>query len=119
MNIGEYITEFERLYDMVQVHDMKYADGVLAYKLLINANISEEKQSMCRATMGKLTFENIKKQLKVIHDLTGTEIETGTHSNVTVKEEQVFEAEYGYHDNFYAHARDSWRGNRGSRGNSR
>ena len=39
MNIGEYITEFERLYDMVQVHDMKYADGVLAYKLLINANI--------------------------------------------------------------------------------
>ena len=119
MNIGEYITEFERLYDMVQVHDMKYADGVLAYKLLINANISEEKQSMCRATMGKLTFENIKKQLKVIHDSTGTEIETGAHSNVTVKEEQVFEAEYGYHDNFYAHARDSWRGNRGSRGNSR
>ena len=61
MSIVEYITEFERLYNRIQVHDMKHADGVLAYKLLINANISEEKQSMCRATMGKLTFENIKK----------------------------------------------------------
>ena len=67
MTIVEYITEFERLYDKIQVHNMKYADGVLAYKLLINANISEEKQSMCRAIMGKLTFENIKRQLKVIH----------------------------------------------------
>ena len=52
MSIVEYITEFERLYNRIQIHDMKYADGVLAYKLLINANISEEKQSMCRATMG-------------------------------------------------------------------
>ena len=68
--------------------------------------------------MGKLTCENIETQLKVIHDSTGTEIETGAHSNVTVKEEQVFEAEYGYH-NFYAHASDSWSGNRGSRGTSR
>ena len=66
MSIAEYITEFERLYNRIEVQYMKYADGVLAYKVLINANISEEKQSMCRATMGKLTFGNIKKQLKVM-----------------------------------------------------
>ena len=65
MSIAEYITEFERLYNRIRVHDMKYAVVVLAYKLLINANISEEKQSMDRATMGKLTIGNIKKQLKV------------------------------------------------------
>ena len=44
--IVEYITEFERLCNRIQVHDTKYADGVLAYKLLINANISEE-NSQC------------------------------------------------------------------------
>ena len=76
MSTVEYITEFERLYN--RIHDTKYADGVLAYKLLINANISEEKQSMCRATMEKLTFGNIKKQLKIIHDCTGMDVATGT-----------------------------------------
>ena len=95
MSIVEYITEFERLYHRIHVHDMKYADGVLAYKLLINANISEEKQSMCRANMGKLTFGNIKKQLKVIHDCTGTDVATRTSntSSVMVKKEPVLEAE--------------------------
>ena len=39
MSIVEYITEFERLYNRIQVPDMKYVDGVLAYKLLINAYI--------------------------------------------------------------------------------
>ena len=52
MPIVEFIKEFEKLYNRIQVHNMKYADEVLAYKLLINANVSEEKQSMCRATMG-------------------------------------------------------------------
>ncbi len=125
MNIVQYITEFERLYDKLQIHDMKYADAVLAYKLLINANISEEKQSMCRATMGKLTFDNIKRQLKVIHDSTGTDEQSGTlnSGNVTVKEEPVFEAEYSYTDNFFGQSRDRgrWRGNRrpNMRGNYR
>ena len=120
MKIVEYITEFERLYDKIQVHDMKYADSVLAYKLLINANISEEKQSMCRATMGKLTFENIKRQLKVIHDATGTDTQTSIQSDVVVKEEPVFEAEHSYSENFYAQSnRGFWRGNGGPRTGSR
>ena len=96
---------------------MKYPDSVLAYKLLINANISEEKQQMCRATMGKLSFENIKKQLKVIHDATGMESKSvkSETSEVVVKEEPVFETE-----NFFGNAqRGFWRGNRGTRNNAR
>ena len=51
MSFLKYLTEFERLYYRIQVHDMKYADGVLAYKLLINANISEEiKQTILYST---------------------------------------------------------------------
>ena len=120
MKIGEYITEFERLYEKIKVNDMKYADSVLAYKLLINANISDEKQTMCRATMGKLTFDNIKKQLKVIHDVTGTDTKTSKLSEVVVKEEPVFETEFSVSENFYGQTnRGYWRGNRGTRNSSR
>ena len=50
--ISEYVAEFERLHERITGEEMKYPDSVLAYKLLINANISDEKQQLCRATMG-------------------------------------------------------------------
>ena len=64
--------------------------------------LPEKKQSMCRATMGKLTFENIKKQLKAIHECTGMNVATGTSntSSVTVKKEPVFEAECSERESF-------------------
>ena len=46
--------------------------------------ISEEKQSMCRATVGKLTFGNIKKQSKVIHDCTGMAVANRTSNTSSV-----------------------------------
>ena len=121
MSIAEYITEFERLYNRIQVHHTKYAAGVLAYKLLINANISEEKQSMCSATMGKLTFGNIKKQLKVIHDCTVMDVASGTNNNssVTVKKGPVFEAQCSEYESFYTRSNRPGRGWHGSRGSFR
>ena len=116
-SIGQYVSEFERLHERINGDDMKYPDSVLAYKLLINANISEEKQQMCRATMGTLSFENIKKQLKVIHDATGMNSKSvkSETSEVVVKEEPVFETE-----NFFGNAqRGFWRGNRGTRNSAR
>ena len=113
-SITEYVAEFERLHERITGEEMKYPDSVLAYKLLINANISDEKQQMCRATMGTLSFDNIKRQLKVIHDATGIDSKS-TNSEIIVKEEPVFETE-----NFFTNAnRGTWRGNRGSRTNTR
>ena len=108
MSISEYINEFERLYDKLKTHKMSYADGILAYKLLINARISKEKQTMCRATMGTLTFENIKKQLKVIHDVTGHTLYSCNSNNdtsVKVKEESNLENESDENDVFYTNYR--------------
>ena len=45
-SITEYVAEFERLHERITGEEMKYPDSVLAYKLLINANISDEKQQM-------------------------------------------------------------------------
>ena len=47
---------------------MELPTGVLAYKVLKNANLSNEKQQLIQATVMSLTYENMKKQLKAIFD---------------------------------------------------
>ena len=47
---------------------MEMPDVVLACRLLINTSILEEKQRLARATAGKLTYANMKKQLRTIHE---------------------------------------------------
>ena len=90
-------------------------DAILAHQLLINANILKEKQRLARATMGKLTYANMKQQLAV-HDCS---------SNDSVSEEDAevkTEASYSddkedtrERDEFYSNS--SKKGyNRGNRG---
>ena len=64
----DYLNEFERLYNKIKCHRMELPSGVLAYRLLKSANISEDRQQLARATLLELTYENMKKQLKAIFD---------------------------------------------------
>ena len=68
MTILDYINEFERLNNKICQFDMVLPTGVLAYKVLNNANISSEKKQLIRAIAVSLTYENMKKQLKAIYD---------------------------------------------------
>ena len=68
MNIIDYLNEFERLYYDIQRYEMTLPSGVLAYQVLKSANLTPEKQELARATITELTYENMKKQLKAIHD---------------------------------------------------
>ena len=45
---------------------MELPSGVLAYKVLKNANISNEKQQLIPATIVTLRYNNMKRQLKAI-----------------------------------------------------
>ena len=48
MTINNYIIEFEHLYRKIKNYDMGLPDGVLVYKFLNNANISEHQTvGMC------------------------------------------------------------------------
>ena len=47
---------------------MTLQSAVLTYRVLESANLSSEKQQPARATTAELTYENMKKELKVIHD---------------------------------------------------
>ena len=60
-SIVDYLNEFERLYNQIKHYDMELPTGVLAYRVLKNANITHEKQQLVRATLTLLTYENMKK----------------------------------------------------------
>ena len=47
---------------------MEVPTNVLVYKVLKNAELSNEKQQLTQATVVFLTYENMKKQLKAIFD---------------------------------------------------
>ena len=64
---------------------MELPTGVLAYRVLKNANISNEKQQLVRAALTSLTYENMKKQLKAIYDSS-----INLASNDNIKEDQIF-----------------------------
>ena len=64
---------------------MELPTGVSAYRVLKNANISNEKQQLVRAALTSLTYENMKKQLKAIYDSS-----INLASNDNIKEDQIF-----------------------------
>ena len=66
MNVLDYINEFDRLNIRIKEKDKTLPDGVLAYRILKSANISDEKQMLCRATITNFTFDNMKKQMATL-----------------------------------------------------
>ena len=69
---------------------MELPTGVLAYRLLKSANVSDERQQLARATLSELTYENMKKQLKAIFDNSSSTMSVDT----AIKVENTFQARY-------------------------
>ena len=70
MNINDYIIEFAKRNSKLKEHSIELPDAVLAYRLLNSANIGTEKEQLARATISKLTYVNMKDQLRKIFDET-------------------------------------------------
>ena len=64
----EFINEWERRYAKIKEKKMELPDGVLAYRLLKSANVSDIQQTMVRTSITKLSVEQVKRQLKAVHD---------------------------------------------------
>ena len=91
MTIVDFINEFERLYNNIKKYEMELPTGVLAYRLLKSADISEDKQQLARATLSEFSYECMKRQLKAIYDNLSQEI-----SSAPVKVEPTYEVK-GYY----------------------
>ena len=53
----DFINEFERLYNNIRKYEIELPAGVLAYRLLKSAEISEDKQQLARATLMPFSYE--------------------------------------------------------------
>ena len=117
MTIVDFINEFERLYNNIKKYEMELPTGVLAYRLLKSADISEDKQQLARATLPSFSYECMKKQLKAIYDNLSQEIST-----TPVKVEPTYEAR-GYNrygkGGFYNTVQNNSNFNNGGRGRGR
>ena len=70
MNTNDYIIEFEKRNSKLKEYIIELPDAVLAYRLLNSTNIGTEKEQLARATISKLTYFNMKDQLRKIFDET-------------------------------------------------
>ena len=65
-------------------------DAILAQMLLKPANVSEQKQTLARATISKLTFEDMKKQLQAMFDHQTGSSNQQDYRDVPVKVEPTY-----------------------------
>ena len=92
MTMNVFILEFQKLHDKLSLYDCKYPDGVLAYRMLKAANISNEHEKLVCATVetGKWSSKSLIEQLgKVFNDVNSNcpptlpvKVEPVFHSNI-------------------------------------
>ena len=66
MKINDYIIKFEQLHSKAKSHKMEILDGVLAYRLLNSAGLSEKHKQLVRATVPEMKYDKKKEQLKKV-----------------------------------------------------
>ena len=94
MSIIDYLNEFDGLNNKMVKLEIVLPDCVLlVYQLLKNLILSSEKQQLARTTITELTFANMKRQIKAIH-----EINTSTDNSsraIKVEPTSLPEIKYG------------------------
>ena len=66
VSITDFIVRFEYLYHKMMQFDMNLPEGVKAFFLLNAANVSEDNEKLARATVGELTYDNMKDKIQKI-----------------------------------------------------
>ena len=118
MKMKDYLVKFEQLYTKIKDHKMELPDGVLAYRVLNSANLTNEQMTLCRATMTDLKYDEMSKQLKRLFADAITSAPGAQAMPVQPKDEHIF-----YNENndtnsavFYGDSRRrSWYHGSGSR----
>ena len=91
MTILNYINELERRNNKINSKKIELPDAVLAHMLLKSANVSEQKQTIERATISKFTFEDMKKH--AIFDQQAGSSNQQHYQDVPVKVETTYHSQ--------------------------
>ena len=114
-SIRDFMVQFNIKYNKIKSHNMELPEGVLAYNLLMCANLTEEQQQLCRATTSDFTYEKMKLAIEKV----AVSQNTSTATNSLYSEPQFEESYYGHDEeegnsnNHHYHAEDTFysRGN--------
>ena len=93
MNISDYVVKFEQLYFKGKSFHMEILDSVLAYRLLNNANLTNEPKQLVKATVSKMDYQIMKNQFRKIFAITSTNIDNKADIDkidVKLEENDVF-----------------------------
>ena len=118
ITMTDFLNEWERRYNQLRAREIELPDAVLAYRLLKSANLSSEKQALVRATVSKLTLENMKKQIKAIFDSSAISGLSEQACAIKLEDTMFTETkddceEVFYSRNRFARGRGGFRGSRG------
>ena len=120
----DFLNEWERRYNQLKAREIVLPPAVLAYRLLKSANLSSEKQALVRATISKLTLEDMKKQIKAIFDSSAISDLSEQTNAIKLEQDAMYTQsmendceEVFYSRNKFVRGRGGFRGSRG-RGNN-
>ena len=104
MDIHEFLRKFELLKNKCETYRFVIPENILAYFMLLCANLPEDKNDIIRATIQEFTVDKMRGQiLRVFTELTGSPSSSGSNSNsntVSVKsefDEEILPAMYAGH----------------------
>jgi hypothetical protein len=89
---------------------MDIHDGVLAYRLLNNANLSEDKKQLVKATLTKMTYDGMKDKLKKVFTSSNTSQNFSGHAVKLETEQDGFQ---NVSETYYYNSNNSQRRGRG------
>ena len=110
VSIPDYLNEWERTYDKIVTKGITLPEPVLAYRILKSANLPSEKQSLVRATVDKLTLENMKKQIRAISDTSAIDEISEKTKAIKVEQDSLYTKQQDEVEDVY------YNNNRGARG---
>ena len=83
-SIDNYLNKFDLMYNRLKSHKIILPDPVLAYRLLESANLEKTKSDLVRATITRMSFDEMKTQLRKLEDIA---ITSGDNVSFEVKDE--------------------------------
>ena len=106
MKMMDFITEFERRHANAKTHGCELSSNVLAFFLLNQAQLEEEKKQLIKATITTLEYDEMKTKLSKVFGASNSrkyseDINVKTEELCIAEEEEAFYGSYNYRPGGY------------------
>ena len=104
LSIKELCNVFDLKYNKTKEYGTQLSTDVLAFRLMKSANLKEQEEQLIKATVGELTYDNMKTQLKRIHvDSSGAETAVKVKEDIEEQEILYGSGRYTNHNRRFAY----------------